>query len=78
MRPRADGPRRPVGKLSARRIPFMFLTGYPDAAIPVEYRWARLIAKPFGLSEVKEAMADMLDLRQAGQAAEHVGPSFRH
>src|SRR3981189_788666 len=33
--------------LSARRIPFIFLTGYPLAAIPIEYRGAPLVAKPF-------------------------------
>ena len=30
--------------LSTRRIPFMFLTGYPHAAIPIEYREAPLIS----------------------------------
>ena len=50
--------------LSARRILFMFLTGYPQAAIPIEYRWARLITKPFEPNEMKEALAEMLDLRQ--------------
>src|SRR5262245_35128848 len=33
--------------LSARGIPFIFLTGYPRAAIPIEYRSAPLVIKPF-------------------------------
>ena len=50
--------------LSARRIPFMFLTGYPHAAIPIEYRGAPLIAKPFEPNEMKEIVA-----RHAGSSA---------
>ena len=50
--------------LSARRIPFMFLTGYPHAAIPIEYRGAPLVAKPFEPNEMKEIMAHMLGLPQ--------------
>ena len=64
--------------LSARRIPFIFLTGYPHAAIPVEYRWARLITKPFEPNEMKEALADMLDLRQGWPPPEHLPSNVRH
>src|SRR5262245_27364777 len=38
--------------LSARHIPFVFLTGYPAAAIPIEYRGVPLIPKPFELTEM--------------------------
>jgi DNA-binding response OmpR family regulator len=64
--------------LSARRIPFMFLTGYPQASIPVEYRWAPLIAKPFEPNEMKEALADMLGLAEDWSSPEHLGSGVRH
>jgi FixJ family two-component response regulator len=48
--------------LSARRIPFVFLTGYPNAVIPIEYRAAPLITKPFEAADMKEALAQMLCL----------------
>jgi response regulator RpfG family c-di-GMP phosphodiesterase len=60
--------------LSARRIPFIFLTGYPDAAIPIEYRGAPLVAKPFEPNEMKEVLAHMLGLPQDSLLPEH--PSF--
>ena len=50
--------------LSARRIPFVFLTGYPGAEIPVEYRGAPLVTKPFEPTEMKEILAHMLGLPQ--------------
>jgi len=50
--------------LSARRIPFIFLTSYPHAAIPIEYRGAPLIGKPFEPNEMKEVLAHMLGLQQ--------------
>src|SRR4029450_12213335 len=50
--------------LSARRIPFMFLTAYPLATIPIEYRGSPLIAKPFEPNELKETLARMLGLPQ--------------
>jgi len=64
--------------LSARRTPFMFLTGFPQAAIPIEYRWAHLIAKPFELTEMKEVLAHMLGLPQGWSLPEHLQPSLRH
>ena len=64
--------------LSARRIPFMFLTGYPQATIPVEYRGAPLIAKPFEPNEMKDVLADMLGLAQTWPLSEHLRPDVRH
>jgi DNA-binding response OmpR family regulator len=55
--------------LSARRIPFVFLTGYPDAAIPIECRGAPLVAKPFDATEMKEVVAHMLVVRTVGRCA---------
>ena len=64
--------------LSARRIPFMFLTGYPGAAIPVEYRGALVVTKPFEPTEMKEVLADMLGLQLVWRRTEHPGSSVRH
>jgi DNA-binding response OmpR family regulator len=64
--------------LSARRIPFIFLTGYPHAAIPIEYRGAALIGKPFEPNEMKKALADMLDLPQDWPLPDHLRLSVRH
>jgi len=48
--------------LSARRIPFLFLTGYGDLSlIPREFRSVPLICKPFETDEMKSALAAMLD-----------------
>ena len=66
------------GVLSARRIPFIFLTGYPHAAIPIEYRGAPLMGKPFEPDEMKEALADMLDLPQDWPLPDHLRSSVRH
>jgi DNA-binding response OmpR family regulator len=64
--------------LSARRIPFIFLTGYPDAAIPVEYRGAALVTKPFEPNEMKEVLAQMLGLPRGWPPPEHLSSSVRH
>ena len=64
--------------LSARRIPFIFLTGYPGAAIPVEYRGAALVAKPFEPTEMKEVLAHMLGLSQDWPLPKHFSSSVRH
>ncbi|GEP56178.1 hypothetical protein RSO01_33440 [Reyranella soli] len=64
--------------LSARRIPFVFLTGYPDAAVPTEYRGAPLIAKPFEPDELMEMLARMLDLPQDWPLPEQRQSSVRH
>jgi CheY-like chemotaxis protein len=64
--------------LAARCIPFVFLTGYPDAAIPIEYRGAPLIAKPFESNEMKEVLARMLGLPQDWPLPEHLRTRVRH
>jgi CheY-like chemotaxis protein len=64
--------------LSARRIPFMFLTGYPAARIPIEYRAAPLVTKPFEPNEMKEILADMLGLSEDSPTPEHLRPGVRH
>jgi len=56
--------------LSARRIPFMFLTGYPGAAVPIEYRGAALVTKPFEPNEMKEVLAHMLGLPEGLRPSE--------
>ena len=48
--------------LSARRIPFVFLTGYSDASIPVEYRAAPLVTKPFYATEMIEVIAEIVGI----------------
>lgn len=63
--------------LSARRIPFIFLTGYPEAAIPIEYRGVPVITKPFEPTEMKEVLADMLGLPQGWPRPQHPS-SLRH
>lgn len=58
--------------LTARAIPFLFLTGMSDLSlIPVEYRTAPLIAKPFDTGELTSALAYIMpaweaELRSAG------------
>jgi CheY-like chemotaxis protein len=64
--------------LSARRIPFMFLTGYTQAAIPIEYRAAPLVTKPFEPTEMKEVLAQMLGLPPDWPPPEHLPSSVRH
>jgi len=73
------GPCFPVSAiLSARRIPFIFLTAYPAAAIPVEYRGAALVTKPFEPNEMKEVLAQMLGLPRDCPLPEHLASSVRH
>lgn len=64
--------------LSARRIPTIFLTGYPHVAIPIEYRGTPLIGKPFETNEMKGALADMLDLPQGWPLPDHPRSSVQH
>ena len=64
--------------LSARRIPWVFLTGYSEAGIPAEYRGAPLIAKPFEPTEMKEILEHMLGLTHGWQAPVHLQPDLRH
>lgn len=47
--------------LTARHIPFMFLSGYVDLSmIPREFRGAPLVCKPFEIDEMKQALSRML------------------
>jgi DNA-binding response OmpR family regulator len=47
--------------LTARRIPFIFLTGSSDLSlIPVEFRAAPLLGKPFDPDDMKSALAALL------------------
>jgi CheY-like chemotaxis protein len=48
--------------LAARRIPFIFLTGYSAATLPIEYRGVPMVIKPFEPNEMKDVLAQMLDL----------------
>jgi response regulator RpfG family c-di-GMP phosphodiesterase len=64
--------------LSARHIPYVFLTGYPAAAIPIEYRAASLVTKPVEPNEMKEVLAHMLDLPQGFLLPEHLRSSVRY
>src|SRR5215217_4653062 len=64
--------------LSARHIPFMFLTGYPHAAVPIEYRGASLVSKPFEPTEMKEVLAQMLGLPRGWPLPKHLSSSVRH
>ena len=64
--------------LSVRRIPFMFLTGYPHAAIPIEYRAAPLVSKPFEPNEMKEIVANMLGLADDWPQSEDFRLGVRH
>ena len=48
--------------LSARRVPFVFLSGYQPLVLPVEYRGAPIISKPFDPEELKTILAEMLNL----------------
>ena len=42
--------------LRARGIPFVFLTGYEEQQIPLEFRAAPVLRKPFEASELKQAI----------------------
>ena len=64
--------------LSARHISFLFLTGYPHAAVPIEYRGASLVSKPFEPTEMKEVLAQMLGLPRGWPLPEHLSSSVRH
>jgi CheY-like chemotaxis protein len=42
--------------LAQRRIPFMFVTGYPEIALPVELRSVPRLMKPFDEGELHDAL----------------------
>ena len=66
--------------LSARRVPFAFLTSYSGQAvlIPVEYRWAAIVAKPFEPSEMKDVLAQMLGLTDRPSPTARMSPTLGH
>ena len=64
--------------LSTRRIPFAFLTGYPKAAIPIEYCAVPLVIKPFETTEMKEMLSHMLGLPKGWPLPEHLRASVLH
>jgi len=63
--------------LSARRVPFLFLTGYQPLLVPVEYRGAPVISKPFHPEEFKAVLAQMLRLPNATSPTDNC-PTLRH
>jgi DNA-binding response OmpR family regulator len=66
--------------LSTRHVPFVFLTGYSELSrslIPLEFRGARLLSKPFEPYDMKDALAEMLRVAD-GPSSGQVGPVLRH
>ena len=47
-------------RLRVRRVPYMFLTGYDDWALPEIYRSAPRIAKPFPMRAVLDCIAHLV------------------
>jgi CheY-like chemotaxis protein len=47
--------------LQARRIPFLFLSGYGDEAVPADRPEWRVCSKPFQLNVLVETMLQQLD-----------------
>ena len=47
--------------LQARRIPFLFLSGYGDEAVPADRPEWRVCSKPFQLNTLVETMLQELD-----------------
>ena len=54
-----------AAELSARNIPFMFLTGYEAETLPTEYRARPRLTKPFHAEELIEALAKLMNHRSA-------------
>src|SRR5262245_45999291 len=50
-----------AAELSARNIPFMFLTGYEAEALPAEYRARPRLTKPFHAEQLIEALAELMN-----------------
>jgi CheY-like chemotaxis protein len=46
--------------LAARGLPFTFATGYRQDSLPSGYRIFPVLRKPFRLSELREALAELL------------------
>ena len=53
--------------LAARGIPFAFLTGYGDFAIPPEYRGTPRLAKPFSIASLVELVTRSFKVSASGQ-----------
>lgn len=47
--------------LRARKIPFLFATGYGPAALPPSFQGAPVLSKPFGIAQLKEELGRVLD-----------------
>jgi len=52
-------------RLSERKVPFMFLTGYDAWAIPPGYRATTRITKPFPIEKVLESLTQLVGMEQA-------------
>ena len=67
--------------LTARHIPFVFLTGYEansKSLIPMEYWGASTISKPFEPDEMKEILAQMLGLGEGMAPSNNSRRILRH
>src|SRR5262249_55190632 len=66
--------------LSARHVPFTFLTGHSDQAvlIPVEYRCAPIMPKPFEPNEMKDVLCQMLGMTDSLSPNDRMPPTLRH
>jgi DNA-binding response OmpR family regulator len=53
--------------LAARGVPFAFLTGYGEGAIPAEYRGAARLAKPFSIVHLVDLVGRSLGLSGLGR-----------
>ncbi|MBW6527669.1 response regulator [Sphingomonas sp. RHCKR7] len=47
-------------RLAARGVPFVFVTGYDDWALPDAYRHVRRVPKPFAVPTVLDALDQLL------------------
>src|SRR5512139_2859295 len=51
----------PVADILAKRgLPFVFVTGYGEGALPAHYRSRPALQKPFQADRLKETLADIL------------------
>ena len=49
--------------LASRGVPFIFLTGYGEQAMPAEFRAAPRLAKPFDMDELVRGVSAMVSSR---------------
>lgn len=57
--------------LRRRRIPFAFSTGYSGTALPASYRDVPILAKPFDMGELEQALQALLQekaLQESGKS----------